>query len=62
MKLGKCDFRIQGTSKRRESSLSSPTSDPEGKQYPHFLRKVGKNRLLFIAIYGRSGLLGMVNL
>ena len=31
MKLGKCDFRIQGTWKRRESSLSSPTSDPDGK-------------------------------
>ena len=43
MELGKCDFRIQGTSKRRESSLSSPTSDTDSKKYPPFLRKVGKS-------------------
>ena len=44
MKLGKCDFRIQGTSKRRVSSLSSPTSDPDSKTIPTFSSKSGKKR------------------
>ena len=46
MKLRKCDFRIQGTSKRRDFRAQLLT--PIVKQYPPFLRKVGKILLIML--------------
>jgi len=45
MKLRKCDFRIQGTSKRREVHSRAQFLTLIVKQYPPFLRKVGKKSL-----------------
>jgi len=41
MKLGKCDFRIQDTSKRKENPLSNLSFDPDSKTIPTFSSKSG---------------------
>ena len=43
MKLGKCDFCIQGTSNVEKVHFRTQLLTPIVKQYPPFLRKVGKS-------------------